>query len=133
MKKLCFLLLVSVLTLAGIRAAFGAPVRVKELVEVQDGTVSVTSVENAGTTFTVRLPCFRPDASPATPAPDDPAAPTPAAASAPGGTVSNEEWLANLYRRAELFPSMTSVQESVRPMESLRNGASPKARLCSAR
>ena len=35
MKRLCFLLLVSLLTLAGIRAAFGAPVRVKELVEVQ--------------------------------------------------------------------------------------------------
>ena len=35
MKKLCFLLLVSALSLAGIRAAFGAPVRVKELVEVQ--------------------------------------------------------------------------------------------------
>ena len=98
---------------------------VKELVEVQGGTVSVASVENAGTTFTVRLPCFRPDSSPAAPAADEPLAP--AAASAPGGTVSNEEWLANLYRRAELFPSMTSVRESVRPMESLRNGASPKA------
>ena len=34
-----------------------------------------------------------------------------------GGTVSSQEWLAGLYRRAELFPSMTSVQDSVRPME----------------
>jgi flagellar P-ring protein precursor FlgI len=35
MKKLCFALLISFLTLISIRAAFGAPVRIKELVEVQ--------------------------------------------------------------------------------------------------
>ena len=35
MKKLCFALLLSILTLMSIRAAFGAPVRIKELVEVQ--------------------------------------------------------------------------------------------------
>jgi flagellar P-ring protein precursor FlgI len=35
MKKICFLILFSILTLAGLRAAFGAPVRIKELVEVQ--------------------------------------------------------------------------------------------------
>ena len=35
MKKICFALLVTFLMLMGIRAAFGAPVRVKELVDVQ--------------------------------------------------------------------------------------------------
>src|SRR6185369_12724887 len=51
------------------------------------------------------------------------AASTSAPASAQAGaTVSNQEWLSNLYRRAELFPSMTSVQESLRPVETGRNG-----------
>src|SRR4051795_4950074 len=35
MKKICFALLVTFLMIMGIRAAFGAPVRVKELVDVQ--------------------------------------------------------------------------------------------------
>src|SRR5207247_9334044 len=43
-----------------------------------------------------------------------------------GGTVSDQEWLTNLYRRAELFPAMTSVQESLRPTENLRSGKGPK-------
>jgi hypothetical protein len=38
------------------------------------------------------------------------------------GTVSSEEWLANLYRRAELFPAMTPLQDSLKPVEDPRNG-----------
>jgi len=41
-------------------------------------------------------------------------------------TVSSEEWLANLYRRAELFPAMTPLQDTLRPVEVLRNGHLPK-------
>jgi flagellar P-ring protein precursor FlgI len=35
MKKICFVIFFSILTMAGIHAAFGSPVRIKELVEVQ--------------------------------------------------------------------------------------------------
>jgi len=106
---------------------------VKELVEVQGGKVSVESKEGAGTTFTIRLPYLQPD-------PDAQVAETPAGAglvpSAASGTangaapanVGNEEWITSLYRRAELFPSMTAVQEAVRPVENTaRNSQLPKA------
>jgi signal transduction histidine kinase len=104
---------------------------VKELVEVQDGSVSVESQEGVGTIFTVSLPYLPGDLTtptmvhPMSP-PDEAteeAAPMPPATV---GTVSNQEWLANLYRRAELFPSMTSVQESVRPAGTARNGTHPQ-------
>ncbi len=104
---------------------------VKELVELHDGTVKVESVEGKGTTFTARMPFIAP-APGAVPAPveklealpapaaaaaapsasDDAASPTapnagsnaaaPEPASA-GGTVSSQEWLSNLYHRANLF------------------------------
>jgi signal transduction histidine kinase len=92
---------------------------VKELVEVQGGKVTVQSQEGKGTTFTVALPCQK--AEPAQ-------APKPEAAAESaesGGTVTSEEWLANLYRRAELFPALTPVQESLRPVEASGNGALP--------
>src|SRR5207237_4868714 len=43
-----------------------------------------------------------------------------------GHTVASEEWLTNLYRRAELFPAMTQVQEALRPVETTRNSNQPK-------
>lgn len=92
---------------------------VKELTEIQGGSVSVTSREGQGTTFTIRLPYHHAEA-PARPAPG---AEGPAAADAQsGGTVSSEEWLANLYRRAELFPALTAVQDSLRPVETWTSG-----------
>jgi len=96
---------------------------VKELVEIHGGKVTVESQEGKGTTFTVRLPYQR--AEPAqTPKPE--AAPeTVPAEAARGGTVTSEEWLANLYRRAELFPALTPLQESLRPVETSRNGSLP--------
>ena len=94
---------------------------VKELSEMQGGTVTVESQEGKGTTFTVRLP-YRPvDATP-TPAPAGEETPAES-----HGTVSSEEWLANLYRRAELFPAMTALQESLKPVEVTRNGGRRKA------
>lgn len=104
---------------------------VKELVEIQGGTVVVESQEGQGTTFTVRLP-FKPG-EPVQPAkPEVPASGGSAEESAvaaeqdpSGPTVTSEEWLANLYRRAELFPALTPVRESMRPVEVSRNGHQP--------
>lgn len=70
---------------------------VKELAELHGGTVAVESTEGQGTTFTIRMPHLEPSAE-AAPAP----APTPAAAGE-GGTVSSQEWLTDLYHRANLF------------------------------
>jgi signal transduction histidine kinase len=93
---------------------------VKELVEIQGGTVTVQSREGQGTTFTARMPYRRADPV----AHPEPAEPMPAANG--GGTVSSEEWLANLYRRAELFPAMTPLQDALKPVEVARNGNQPK-------
>jgi signal transduction histidine kinase len=90
---------------------------VKELTEIQGGKVDVQSTEGQGTVFTVRLPFQKaePVAMPA-------AAPKEETPDAETRTVSSEEWLANLYRRAELFPAMTPLQETLKPVETSRNG-----------
>jgi signal transduction histidine kinase len=95
---------------------------VKELVEVQGGQVTVQSQEGKGTTFKVSLP-YRKAESPAAPKPES--EPESAPAAAQGGTVASEEWLANLYRRAELFPALAPLQDSLRPVETGRNGSLP--------
>ena len=73
---------------------------VKELTDMMAGTVSVQSQLGKGTTFTVKLP-YQPALQPAIAAPATPAAEPPA---------HTEEWLTNLYRRAELFPTATTPQ-----------------------
>ncbi len=92
---------------------------VKELVEIQDGKVNVQSQEGKGTNFTVRLPYLKAEPVPKT----KPAEVTEAPVST--STASSEEWLANLYRRAELFPAMTPLQESLKPVETSGNGRLP--------
>lgn len=76
---------------------------VKELVEIQNGTVSVQSQEGKGATFTIRLPYRKADKQPT------------ATRAAPSETVAepnlSEEWLANLYRRAELFPTLAASRQ----------------------
>ncbi|HWX22119.1 MAG TPA: ATP-binding protein [Candidatus Binatia bacterium] len=96
---------------------------VKELVEIQGGKVIVESQEGKGTTFTVRLPYQKAEPAPK-PVVEEPAEAT-ADSAGTGTTVTSEEWLANLYRRAELFPALTPVQESMRPVETSRNGNQP--------
>jgi signal transduction histidine kinase len=96
---------------------------VKELVEIQKGKVEVKSQEGKGTTFTVTLPLETAEPMP------QPARETAAEVVADdangGSTVTSEEWLTNLYRRAELFPALTPVQQSVRPVETSGNGTKP--------
>jgi signal transduction histidine kinase len=78
---------------------------VKELTEIQNGTTAVQSREGEGAAFTIRLPYLA-----APPAPV--AQPAPASEPVPG-----DEWLANLYHRAELFPVIAARREA--------NGAEP--------
>lgn len=105
---------------------------VKEFVELHGGTVKVDSIEGKGTTFTARMPYIAPEAgvvaapeqklhalpppqagdAPAkepVPEPNQNPAPANASAEAQGAapaseaTVSSQEWLSNLYHRANLF------------------------------
>jgi signal transduction histidine kinase len=84
---------------------------VKEFVELHGGKVSVESVEGQGTTFTARMPYIKadPNAVPvpvaeAPPAPADaPPQPATGESAKAASTVSNPEWLSNLYHRANLF------------------------------
>ncbi len=94
---------------------------VKELVEIHGGKVVVESQEGKGTTFTVTAAVSKGRAG-ASPSPKRRRA---TAAEPDGGTVTSEEWLANLYRRAELFPALTPLQESLRPVETCGNGSLP--------
>ncbi|MBW8863777.1 MAG: response regulator [Verrucomicrobia bacterium] len=66
---------------------------VKELTEMMGGSVSVQSQIGKGATFTVKL-AYKPATAATTETP----------AAAPAATHT-EEWLTNLYRRAELFPT----------------------------
>ena len=97
---------------------------VKELAEIQGGGVTVESQEGKGTTFTIRLPYQKaePKVKPVLQPEEADASEEPKV----GGTVSSEEWLANLYRRAELFPAMTPLQDSLKPVEVSHNGRLPK-------
>ena len=96
---------------------------VKELVEAQGGKVDVQSQEGKGATFTVRLPW---EAGEAGPKPEPEAAEDVAPAIQKGAAaVSSNEWLADLYRRAELFPALTPLQASLRPVETSRDGKRP--------
>ncbi len=82
---------------------------VKELVEMQSGTVEPKSVEGKGTTFTVRLPYQK--------APELPKEETKAPLPADNGLGNSEEWLANLYRRAELFSATAAVRAKTKPVK----------------
>lgn len=84
---------------------------VKELTEIQNGSVSVESAAGQGTLFTVRLPYREaPFQEPAAPVPTQLAQSTATALETgflPGGPGASEEWLSHLYRRADFFGALT--------------------------
>ena len=105
---------------------------VKELAEIQAGKVTLESQEGKGTTVTVRLPYQKAEPAQKTEAEELAETERHARSDAPylaaetaAGTVTSEEWLANLYRRAELFPAMTPLQGTLPPVETSRNGNLP--------
>jgi signal transduction histidine kinase len=88
---------------------------VKELAEMMHGTVTVKSLEGKSTTFTVRLPYQKAELPPK----------SESSASAGTDTIASEEWLANLYRRAEFFPAMTALRGTTKPVELGKRGRRP--------
>ncbi len=84
---------------------------VKELTEILNGRVVVESEEGRGATFTVWLPYQKADRSDASPSVPDGRQ---TAIAGKEGAVASEEWLANLYRRAELFPAVAVARGGVR-------------------
>jgi signal transduction histidine kinase len=103
---------------------------VKELAEVQGGTVKVESEEGKGTTFTIHLPYRRAEEQPASVS--EASSEQVAVSGEPTTTVAtpaaatSDEWLSSLYRRAELFPALTPVQESLKAVETAANRNLPK-------
>ncbi len=86
---------------------------VKDLAEAQGGSVKASSELGKGTVMSVRLPYKEAVAGAPETVEADPAE-APAAAGPDGST---QEWISGLYRRAELFPAIPSLQASLRPIE----------------
>jgi signal transduction histidine kinase len=95
---------------------------VKELVEIQSGTVEVQSQEGKGTTFTVRLPFQLAELHKE---PKEDGSPEEVAPVAKDNGSRSEEWLANLYRRAELFPAVSPIKDAVKSLSGGSNGHLP--------
>jgi signal transduction histidine kinase len=90
---------------------------VKELAEAHGGDVVATSEVGKGTLMSVRLP-YEPAVEVEVEVID----------AATAELNESQEWISELYRRAERFPAITSLQATIRPMEShvMRKGSKPK-------
>jgi signal transduction histidine kinase len=101
---------------------------VKELVEVQGGKVSVESEVQKGTVFSILLPWIKVEAGEAEALARESAQAAEAAEAAKtsGTDEPGDKWLTTLYRRAEFFPSMNPVQETVKPIEAVGRKGAPK-------
>lgn len=118
---------------------------VKEFAELQGGSAAVESEEGKGATFTVQLPYLTSGA--ASPADAVPAAPDSSGAvpvrntglpetesefslslndAPPGVSATSDDWLSDLYRRAELFPAMTALQDTLKPVETPSGSTLPR-------
>jgi signal transduction histidine kinase len=100
---------------------------VKELVEIQGGKVVVTSQIGKGTEFTVRLPYRESDPRFSEGLAQVAAlAEAASAASAARTNGSADTWLTNLDRQAEFYPPMTSLRETLRPVETSIHSGQPR-------
>jgi len=90
---------------------------VKELTEIQGGTVTADSTEGRGATFTIRLPWITPESTPD----QEEMRPKPTSS-------TSKQWLENLYRRAELFPAIATAREQQR-VEPAPTGSGPRRRI----
>jgi signal transduction histidine kinase len=100
---------------------------VKELVEIQGGKVEVRSEIGKGTQFRISMPYEEPDRDAGqtledVETPTDIVSPLGAAATN-GGT---ETWLRNLDKQAEFYPSLTSLRETIRPVETSVHRGQPR-------
>ncbi len=100
---------------------------VKELVEIQGGKVEVSSEIGKGTQFRISMPYEEPDRDSGqmlqeVESPTDTVSPLGAGATN-GGT---ETWLRNLDKQAEFYPSMTSLRETIRPVETAVHRGQPR-------
>lgn len=99
---------------------------VKELVEAHGGTVAAQSQLGVGTTMTVRVPDAKvPPRETNAPAPAE-SATSLALAAHPQLAAQREQWLATLYRRAELFPAFSSPRDIVRPDQLPASNGQPR-------
>lgn len=93
---------------------------VKEIAEAHGGSVSVESERGKGTTMSVVLPYEEAQEE----------APISEEDSHNLEPEVQKEWISDLYRRAEMFPAMTSLQATLRPVEvglgSSRRSKKPK-------
>jgi signal transduction histidine kinase len=100
---------------------------VKELVEVQGGSVGVSSRVGRGSVFTVNLPYKEADH----PTQDLSAtmerhADTNPPQYADSGSGVSGAWLSTLHRQAELVPPMKPLRELLRPLEIVPSNGSPR-------
>ncbi|MBB5037329.1 ATP-binding protein [Prosthecobacter dejongeii] len=81
---------------------------VKEIAEAHGGSVAVQSERGKGTSMSVVLPFQQAEETSAKETEDEQLDLEP---------VAQKEWISDLYRRAEMFPAMTSLQATLRPVE----------------